>query len=467
MLQIEQTPLWADIRDIINSGKKKTKHELKGMFHTEKEDVPILKITSIDTVRDYAKNVGDHVQLEFRLPLGEYVYRLYPFRTNLEVTIKKIILEETGSSAQKNSKIVTERYKAIFIPGQNPSVNGGDLELHDIEALNKRDIVNVKLQLLDRSLETLRIKTISGAFKQVTPKQLLHNVIAGESAKILVDGKTAVDGIDIVEPNNLDVKQHIIIPQGTNITSIATYLQEKQGGLYSGGVGNYLQRYNGKKLWFVYPLFDVGRFKNPVGKAIIYAIPKERLQGADRTFKKDGSILHVLATSDKKYQDSADTDSMNFGNGFRMADARSYMKKPIEITKDGPKAKRVGLNHEVAVSARSDGLNYAPVSSSGASSNPYKEYAKVLARNVARTDFIWESADPDLIYPGMPCQYIFLHKNKPVKLEGVVLFVHALTQLQGSGINDGVYKTQCQITIVTEKHTTTPDIPKTQAHGDY
>lgn len=465
--QIEKTSLWLDIRSVLSSGKKPIKFDYKGMLHTEKEDIAVLKLISIDTVRDYVNKISDHVHVEFQMPLGDYITRLYPYRNNLEFSIKKIELEEVSNAKQADVQRNVERYKAIFLFDQNPNIAASDLNMYDSESLNKLDIITVKLDLVNRSIEPLRIKTVSGVFRNVSQKQLIHNLLAGESNKVLVDGKPSTDGIDIVEPDNTKVNQHAIVKSGTHITAIPTYLQQHMGGVYNADIGTYLQTYNNKRLWFVYPLYKLNRFTSNVGKVIFYSLPRERFPGLDRTYSQEGSIIKILVTSERKYKDTADVDYMNHGSGFRMANANSFMKKPVELGPDGPVARRTNLNYEVAIEDRKDGLNYAPVTNNGISSNPFLEYSKVSARNAARIDLVWENSNQDLIYPNMPCKYVFLDKGKIVELSGVILFVHAYTALQGTGINNNVYRSLSQITIVTEKYKETPNIPNIKTFGEF
>lgn len=454
--QIEDSALWADIRSILRSSSKTTRFEYRAMLHTEKDDIVITKLISLDIVRDYVNNVGDSIQIAFFMPLGDYVSKLYPHRDHLEFSLKRIELEEVSTTQKKNTDAQVERFKAAFLYQANPNISASEADMFDPESLNKMDIVEVKLQLLDRSLEPLRIKTVSGVYRKVSPKKLIHAVLAGESLQVMIDGKPAIDGLDLVEPNNEDVKEHIILPQGIHITALPTYLQEKMGGVYSGGIGTYLQTYNKKKLWFVYPLFNTKRFDENVDKAIIYSVPKEKLMFGDRTYRKEANILHILATSNKSYKDSAETDYMNYGSGFRIADARSFMKKPVKITEDGPQGSRVNLNHEVAIVDRKDGLNYAPTINDSITSNPFREYSKVLARHVARLDLEWENSDFSLLYPGMPCKYVFLQKEKIVELKGIIVFVHGLVSLQGNKASESTYRSTCSLTIVLDSLKTIP-----------
>lgn len=453
--ELQSSPIWLDVKQILGDGKKPVKFEYRGMIHTEKEDFAVMKIMALDTVRDYANNIGEHLQVKFKIPLGDYMTCLYPFRTNLEFSIKKITLQEQADKKEPETKITIERYKAIFLVDENPIPTGGALEQIDTESLNNMDIVDVKLQLLDRSLEPLRIKTVYGVFRDVSPEGLMRSLFGGESAKVLVDGKPSIDGVNIIEPDNKEKKDHIILPNGTSLKDLPTFLQERMGGVYSTGIGTFLQVYNEKRLWFIYPLFNTSRFSETKDdKLIIYAVPPDQFQGIDRTYMKDGAVLKILATSARKYQDSADIDFMNKGSGFRMADARSFMKKPVKMTEDGPKAVRTQLNHESVMEAREDGLNYAPTSRMGASNNPFAQYSRVAGMQLARVDVTWENSNPDLLYPGMPVKYIFLDNNKPVEINGTLVFSHTVTVLQtSSGINSTIYKNITTLVVLAEQVT--------------
>ena len=95
--QIEKSPIWIDILSVIKSGKKSIKFEYRALLHNEKEDINIFKIKAIDIVRDYATQINEVIQIEFDMLLGDCMRRLYPYRDNLELTIKRIELEEVSS----------------------------------------------------------------------------------------------------------------------------------------------------------------------------------------------------------------------------------------------------------------------------------------------------------------------------------------------------------------------------------
>ena len=464
--QFEKSAIWADVRKVIFDKSKPIKHNYNGVIHTVKEDLKVYKILSIDTEQDFVNRTTDFIKIRFMMAFGDYVERLYPHRNNLEFTTKIATEQETANVVDAKAKLAVTRYKAIFVAKENPQVNASEVQRMDKESLNKMHFVEVTLELYNRSYEALRIKFTRGSFHNETCGNLMHGLMAGESSRIKIDGKPSVDGIDIVKPDNVEKQPHINLPDGTPLVNLPTYLQHKSNGVYSSGIGNYFTNYRNKKIWFVYPLWDMLRFDEDVPKVSFYSVPSNRYPNLDRTYKEDGDMLHVAITSEHKYQDAADVDYMNHGVGFRLTDARAMMSKPVEMTKEGPKGRRVNLNTEVASHSRDDGLNFAPTSSRGISSNPYVDYSAVNARRVARVDLVWDNSNPALIYPGMPCQFLFMDGRKLVKLKGIILYQYALTALQGSKVQDNTFRTKSQITIALERYNSEQAVSKFNAVGN-
>jgi len=323
--------------------------------------------------------------------------------------------------------------------------------------------MDVYLELVDRSLEPLRIKTTGGAFRNVTVKDVCTALLMSESNMVTIDGKPSVAGVDVVEPDNTDTLSNVVIPHGTRLTSIPTLLQQRHG-IYNRGIGTYFQNFNGKKMWFVYPVYDTERFDDKGKKVIFYAVPQERFPQLDKSYTIDGDLLKIAVTAQKRYVDTAEVALMNAGSGYRMPDARSFMTKPVMLGEDGPKASRANLNHEVAVKERDDNLNFAPVS--GASSNPFQQRSAILSRSMAQIDLVWECSDVSLIYPGMPCKFMYLSRGKVISVKGTILFVHGLSS-RVENFDASAYTQVCRISIACSALSHLPELPteETTANG--
>jgi len=462
---IEYTPLWQDVKATVYSGPKQVKFDYFVMVHTEQGDFNVFKLITLEDECDYANMIGSNVNLQFQVGLGDYLLRLYPFRANLEVSIKKVPqLETGGTDMEKDVSVV--RYKAILKPGKNVEPTGTRITDHDYQTLNTSNLVDVFIELQDRNFEPLRLKTFpGGTFTNLTVKDIMTVCVFGESKNVLVDGAVPVDGIDIVEPDNTARIPYLIMPN-MKAAMIPTYLQERSLGVYNAGLGTFYQRYKDKSYWYIYSLFNPERFDEDVDRMVFFAMPKERFPGIDRTYRQEGKITYVVVTGDRGYTDSGDLTDVNEGIGFRMPDANAMMKKPVVMTEQGPKADRARLNTEVAGRKRADGNIFAPVVTNSA--NPYRLYSQLACRQLARVDVVWENSDPDLIYPGMPCKYVFMDKEEYKELKGIIVYKYSCHSLVGRPVVSSTYRTSTQVTIMLEQFMDPPpEQPTMNAPGKF
>ena len=188
----ERSSMWSDVEDVIHSTSPQPIYDYKALIHTVKEDIEVWDLFSIETVRDYASKIADSPKILFKMGLGDYVNRLFPYRENLEVTIRKIPLKGNGEERSEKRPVAVTRYKAVFNPGANPQVGGSELETQDPHSLNTQDIVDVMLELVDRSVEFLRIKTTGGSYFNRTYEEMIRGLMGGESVRVLVDGKPCI-----------------------------------------------------------------------------------------------------------------------------------------------------------------------------------------------------------------------------------------------------------------------------------
>ena len=101
----------------------------------------------------------------------------------------------------------------------------------------------------------------------------------------------------------------------------------------------------------------------------------------------------------------------------------------------------------------------------GPSQNPFKYRTEINRLTMGQIDLVWENADPELIYPGMPCKYLYLNQNKVVSLKGTILFVHAFSA-RVERYNASAFRTTCRLSIACEPQTKKPDLPDKRAVGD-
>lgn len=464
-LPFRQTPLWLDIESTILSGPKQVDYNIDIQIHTEKGDFPILKVTNMTEGCDYVKNIGPETFIRFQMGLGDYTYRLYPFRDTIEVTMKMIPQLETGGDDME-AETPTIRYRGILDMNKNPKVTSTRAQQLDFQTLQmSNSLVEVVLELQDRNYEVLRMQTVPGCtYADTTPEQLIAGVLTGQSQKYHIDGQPAIQGFSLVKPDNTQPMKTIMVPT-MKIADIPTFVQQKLNGVYSTGIGTFYERFAGKPSWFVYPLFNTTRFADDVERVVFFVVPPDELNGINRTFRKSGKVLYIAITGGNTYDDDSQIGDLNEGVGFRQADATGIITKPVEMTTNGPVADRARLNREIGNRERKDGLYYAPTIAP--SVNPFKNYSQIAQRQVSNVNVFWQNSNPKLIYPGMPCKYVFMSGGEYIEITGTVLGKFTSTDLNGAAATSSTYRTNTQLGLCLEYFEKTPDQPVEDSPGTF
>jgi len=441
-------PIYKDIQKILKDPNSPTVLNYKAIVHTEKKDLIVYKVLFVDTIRDYISKIADEIHLVCFIDSKSYFKDIYPYANNLEVTLT---IESYSISRYAEEQLLgtyKERFKAVLKPMENTNpINANVANLSD-NNLSATNFSTVRFQLVNRNIEPIRIKTTSGVFKNIEPMKFLTDILNTESNKILVEGKVAIDSIDVADTSNKEIQSTIVIPSGTSLIDIPDLVQNDFSGIYSAGLGSYIQQYNNKLTWFVYPLYDHNRFENSKSnKVIFYSSDGSILQGSEISYREEADTLYILLTGKAIYDNDNETGYMDKGVGFRMSHAKAYMRKPMVITKDGVKGEDNRLNFSVANSNREDGLNYTPRSSTNISSNPYVEYSKVAGRSVSQLTLAWSNSAYGKLYPGMPCKYNTVINGETKSLFGTIIHIHDNISLKGNPSTSTVYTCNTRITI--------------------
>lgn len=464
-LPFRKTPVWFDIQSTILSGPKSVNFDTRVLINTDKGSFNVIKVLEFQEKCDYVKDVGPEKFIRFLIGAGDYVYKLYPYRDTLNVTVKKLPQSETmGEETEEES--LTTRYRAILDMDKNPSVTGQRSSTLDYQSLQtSNQIVEVRLELQDRNYEVLRLQTVQGdSYRGVTPEQLIYGLMVGESQKFNIDGEPAIRGFDFVKPDNSAAMGNVTVPT-MKIGNVPTFIQEKLNGVYNAGIGTFYERYKGIPSWFVYPLFKTQRFDDDVERVVFFIAPPNELSGLDRTYRKAGKILYIAVTGDVIYSDDSQIGDLNKGVGFRQADANGIFSKPIDMTPAGPVADRARLNREIAARERKDGLYYAPTLAP--SVNPFKNYSQIAARQVSQVNIVWENSKPEYIYPGMPCKYVFMNAGEYIELKGTVLGKYSRSTLIGAAATSSSYRTSTQLGLCLEYFKVDPEQPVMNSPGNF
>lgn len=446
-MAIENTLLYNEFKQIANSGSKPIFALWTCEIYAGKEMVKPFRIKTIDINRNYDTEYSDIIVIETLIPEGTFNSKIRPFEDNLEIQLFKNPLGEVGTTPNQEVNTESQRYRATIIEDGTTVIKKATPDNLDIEGADLTNLKTVYFQLVDIVSEQLRMRTTGGIFIDAIPALVLRTILGKESKKVSGAGDQIVRGVDLVEPSNNKVYKHVIIPEGTRVVDLPKYIQEKCNGIYSSGIGYYLQ----KGLWYVYPLYDIERYPKTPKTLTILNIPEDKFPNIERTYRVTANQVIVLSTAGLKHFDDSESLQLNEGNGVRFTDASVVVEgfgkhKPGEYVVD-----RKVNNTEMMFERRKTGNNHTPVARDPISSNPFVEYSRLARRAVTHVQMVWENSNDSLIYPGMPAKIVYENNNEVEEIEGVVLRAQHFITGQGQSMVDSRHITQTVLTLIIKR----------------
>lgn len=447
-MEFEQTSLFREATNIVSGAAKPVHFLWQADIHAGGQTYTALKVQQIDFKRDFENNYAEIAVVRLVVLAGTYAYRLYPNQSNIDVTMYRTPIGETSSSPNPDTQRQTERYTATLVDRGNPLLEGNAAASRSEEAMNTADIVEVEFQLTNKALEQIRMMSVGGIYRASTNEEVIKYVLTQASSSVKVDGVRAPKGVDMVKASNQTQRDHIVIPQGTKVVSLPNYLHNKCGGVYSTGMGYYLQG----DYWYVYPCYDTKRFNEAPKTLTVINVPKNKFPNSPRTYRKDGRNTVIMATGEVSFKDNSDARQLNEGNGVRFADANQFMGTGFATTKNNRVTMSRGDNvSEFVASPRPNGMNNVQVSDNPITSNPFNEYSKMAQRQGSYISLVWESSLPELIFPGMPVRMLYLEGDVIREIYGVVLQTHDVVQMVGAGLTVDRHSSTTALAIFVQR----------------
>lgn len=429
-MSVQDSALNEEVKLITEGGPNQVHYYWECEIIANGETVKPLKVLGVDTQREYDKNFSDVIMLEIAIGAGTHTSKLYPYKDNLSVNLFKRPLKEVGGDTNYDVRPVTQNFRATLVDNGNAAVESNNPSASSEDAANLSAIISVTMQLIDPALEQIRMQTVGGIFRKTTTGDLIRTVLGSVGKTIKIDREASVKGVEMIPPSNKEVRDHIVIPHGTRLIDLPSYVHEKCGGVYNAGFGYYLQ--NGT--WYTWPLFDISRFAKTPRTLTIINLPKNMMPSVERTFRTTPNQVVIIATGDVMYRDDSENLQLNQGNGVRFTDANQIMQGLGTTAGNKTTMKRGQNNSEFMAGSRGTGLNNVQMSDNRISANMFVETSKLARRNGVHIQLAWENSDPDLIYPGMPTQLMYLEDDVVKTIEGLVLRAHHHTALQGQGL---------------------------------
>ena len=446
-MELKNSVLKNEIEALNRAPQYNISHAWEAVIHTPSGDHKALYVHWVKNMSNYTTNFSDETIIALAIPAGTYDYDIYRERDALELTLTKIYTEPSSMIMMKSlgAEQVVTRYRAKLIDPGNDSIAQnlpGAQNKARLDATQTRDF---KVQLIHPIADYLRKMATGGVFTECRGVDAVRAFLGKMSRDAAVKIGYDFKGVDVASGYKEDISNAIAIPDHTPVIEIPRLINDESGGIYPTGFWYYLHQ----KHWFVYPKMDLQRYFNHTGLRLrIINVPKDRFPESPKTFTIKDRLVTILATGETKQLDVAEIQQETKGNGTRWVDPVKLFSDYVE--RDGNKAqadtKRVMT--EVSIKARRDNTNFTTASDDPITSRHNVEYSKLASRAGMLVQFTWESAMSEIIYPGMPCSFVYLKNDYEVEeLTGVVTSIewHSTTQL--IDVKDRMFQTKAAVQV--------------------
>ncbi len=445
-MEFSQSALSREVEAIYKRGDTGINYTYSATIHVNGKSMMALKVLDINYVCDYVSSRADNVSIRLIYTALDWVRSMYDHRDNLYMTVVRTPLYESSDGVNYDNAPVAIEYKAVPKIEGLPVLKGTDAEQWDDHTIDIRlGAIEIEFQLTDKTYEMLRTVTVGGVYRKATGEDVMKYIIASESDKLPLPVSQQIEHLNVVPANNTAIQEQLIIPDGVALTDVATHLQNRCGGIYNGGMACYYTN----RAWWVFPPFDTTLLPTSRKTLTIFKVPQQKNVGSERTFRREGDNIFVIATANIQFSDDNGSNYLNQGAGNRFTDADKIMAEEILANKDNKSViARSKLNNEYTLTDKSN-KEPIPVYTSGTriTSNNFAQMTEALARKGGAISVKWENADYTLLEPGMRVKVVWGVGNEIKELTGVLVLMQGITQARGKGMITNTHQSTCVLSV--------------------
>lgn len=445
-MAVDSTLLMREVDAIVEQGEGLGNYKLQARILAGTEWIDPQRVEFFSLTRDYESGYGDIIILEVMVGRGTYAYRLIPHRDRLFVDITTTPLYLNSDASRSDTPTRTRRYRAVLMDQDNPALVGRSPIASSEDDLNTSGPRVVQFQLVEEGIYQTRMMSVGRIYRDDCPMNALRALLTETGRFRDGNNRRVIQGVDVAEGYNTAPRRHIVIPDGTPLMSVPTLLQEEEGGLYSTGVGCYLQGDH----WYVYPLYDLTRFRKTPRTLTVLNVPANRFMGAEKTFRQTANQLVVVAAGDMTQQDPGLYNQLNQGNAVRFTNADRLLEF-VQTGGNKAVAQRDLNVLEFEGMEMKAGLTHARWSAQRAVSNQFKYLSELSKRNGRVVQVQWLHGDAQLLYPGMPVKFLTNADGTLKTLYGTLLGVDEQRVPRESGVAAQQYPASVTLIMFLER----------------
>jgi hypothetical protein len=400
----------AEVADTINKAPKFQFPEFKYVLHGPDFDLPIAYPIFYEIHENYNNAILPDIYVEFLINAGDYINKILPNLSNLEITISKKLADKTHAARYN--------FVALNIDKNISTSRYANLSKSDADEM---DLVKIKAQCVDPIMPVLKQLIISGIFKDKKLEPIVKYYFANELSKIKVSGKPLSYTLFFREFDNQNTYDHVVIKYNTKLVKLVHDLQNGDYGIYKAGINNYFKQVDENNYYvYIYPLFDYEVF-NTVNenKLVFYSSTNLAADKHEKTFYNEpGSRLFKLATTHMVIEKVHAGALIEGGNGLNINDPLAAISKNYtNVTDDKITYSNVASNVNKSLGPSNNIIN--PIFTNF-DANTYKFKSDIYARYTLNGELKTNNVNIEHIRPGMLTRYIYVKDNSAEEVKGVL-----------------------------------------------
>lgn len=422
--------------------------QIQAVLHAAGKDVLPIKTVRWDIDRDYTTAWFDASSVVVYLGQGTLLNDITPFQDDLKITLYAVPMTEFGE-AYKDVKIQTRTYKAYIGDDVESTVEAGnDITLQSKETGDRTSIRAVTFVLEEMAVNQLR-KQSTGVIGEATPPYMVLETLLNRYAQALkLDKDEVISRVDFAPANNQNPRPFVIVPDGTMLPDLPDHIQNTQGGVYSTGLGFYIQ----DRIMYLWPVYDTTRFNKAARVLQVIMSPNKNTQLIDHTWRDTERTLTIYAAGIAKMVDDTIDQLNNEGNGVRFQMASQALDAPVVVGDNKMTASRTKNNSEFATTVVGDGSNLLRLAGTRVTDNVYLEASRMAKRGCATLMVTWLRSDPSKIIPGMPVEIIYDYNDEIQTLPGVVRGAPSSYEVEGIGPVGDRFRAKTVVVIAVDRN---------------
>lgn len=438
-MDIMETTLGDEINKI-SSISKNTRPYYAAVVHTPVGDADVLAILNYDAMRDYLVQYSDEVTAVLLIPKGQMAFRVARYVDQLEITISKSDGALVGAP-EDTPNLSVNRYRMILSSPVDPALEAAARALPDEFSMDLQGFETVSVQMFEPVMERFAMQTYGNIFRKTPVGDIVRTILSKTTSNPDIEAEYQMLGIDIVEPEDATIRDHVLIPAGTPAPDAVGYVHKNAGGIYPAGLSYYYQN----RYWYVFPPYDYTRYNEASRQLIIYRVPENRMPFLENTHQVEGSVISIVATGEFSMRNMSQTKKLADGNGLMFSDASKLFERGVEVKNNKALVSRASNTNEFVSSQQKDGLNNVAMSQQAITANKLFQSSILAAREGAEVQLVWQNANPEILHPGMQTRIYFMRNGQVREVQAVLIGVQYSVEAVGDGIVSGVQ--QCNAAL--------------------